>query len=1132
MPNGDREPGVRDIPYKGLEPFTENDAELLFGRNEERDRLVYGLQSSRLTILYGARQVGKTSLLRAGVTTQLRQKSTKRLDSIPPESAVVVFDDWSSPEVIEKLSIAIDEELERIGVARTKLPDFGALSFIECCKSWANCLGQDGGELFLLLDQFDDYLSLHPHANTGPGNFDFEFSRVVSTRGLAINFLIAIRDDLLASLDRYRSTIATLYNNLIRLEALTKKQAKEAIQNPVYGGYNPKHQNNKIGIEAELVRAVLNSVNLDCGKDYPGFSGSQCESSQRFDAGGLQLAMKAVWELETSRGSQTLKHETFDKELGGMLGITARYVDERFRTLTPRERHLSARIFDHLVTPGGMGLAYQLSDLAKRAGVTEAELRKLTEKLKDEKMLIAAASGKSPGSVRYEIAHRVLTPAVIDRAQNYFEEKSREENRLESEIKRSLQLFSERSQVDALETIIDAGEAWSAGAMSLLVCEELQVNLRNALQTILDNLSQKGQLGGYRGAVSSVAYSRDGNVIVTGAENGSLWRWDIRSPGQGPLIYKNKHKTWIWALRTSIDGKWVASGSDDGTVALWELDDQGLKYCRSISFVADTGASPLVRGLSFSADGALLAIATTDGKVRLWHLDQGKILHDFRASDRTALRCVEFGPDSLTLATGADDGAIRLWDLKGNPLSRDGSGFRHDSAVWGIRFHPNGQSLASCSEDHSIKLWNLEGREKQTLVGHTCWVLDLRFNSDGSLLASASEDGTARLWDQEGNQVAIYVHGAPVNGVCFSPDDLTLATAAADCKVRLWNGGHNRSPRSPKQYRHPSKAILLDVSFSSDGKSVATGATDSEVQIWNEDGHVNRRLAGHDSWIMCVVFHPSDPSSLATGSIDGTARLWNIFDGTSKQFAPGDGPVWSVAFSPDGNSLATGSGGGLISRWDLRDAKGAPMVRFPSDRGSVWSIRFSPDGKWITAGCQDGSIQIRDLVGTDVMQLTGVHEGQILSLSFTPDGRFLASGSSEGRICVWDLEKQAAKWFRDLDAPIWSVGFSPNGEILASGSVDRSVCLWNLAGEKLGGYPAEGPIRGLGFSRDGKWLAGSCSDGTLRFWPTSNEDFESLLARAKDEWEKVSPLVWRETPGSTVTAVRGSIFLPPRKGKP
>jgi predicted AAA+ superfamily ATPase len=85
---------VRPVLYKGLEPYTEEDADLLFGRDGERDRLIYSLQSSRLTILYGARQVGKTSVLRAAVTNQLRQKSKKRADSAAPESAVVVFKEW------------------------------------------------------------------------------------------------------------------------------------------------------------------------------------------------------------------------------------------------------------------------------------------------------------------------------------------------------------------------------------------------------------------------------------------------------------------------------------------------------------------------------------------------------------------------------------------------------------------------------------------------------------------------------------------------------------------------------------------------------------------------------------------------------------------------------------------------------------------------------------------------------------------------------------------------------------------------------------------------------------------------------------------------------------------------------
>jgi WD40 repeat protein len=1093
-----RELESNQAPYKGLEPFTEDDAKLFFGRNEERDRLIYSLQSSRLTVLYGARQVGKTSLLRAGVINHLRRRSA----STPRESVVVMFEDWSDEHLTKKISNKINEELERIGIE--KRPDPENKSFGDCCQEWAECVGN----LFVVLDHFEDYLGCHPRIECEPDSFDFEFSNAISTRGLAINFLVAIRDDLLAGLDRYRRAMGNLYSNLVRLEPLAKDQAQEAILHPVYNAYNPQHEGVKVGIEAELVRAVLKSVSLDGSRDQQATSEPDALVGAYFDAGGLQLAMKAVWEWETQNGSQTLRHATFDKELSGLLGIAARYVEERFSALTPRERHLAARILDHLVTPGGMGVAYQLSDLAKRVGVTETELKRVTEKLENEGMVIGAASGKRLASVCYEMAHRVLTPAVLDSVQNYFAEKGREEKRLALEIEKSSRLFSESSQLDALKTIIAVGDAWLAESQSLLVGDELRDDLRNALQKTLDDLCQKGQLGGYKGAVSSIAYSGNGSVIVTGAEDGSVRLWNIRFPGHPSLVHKDKHKTWIWALRTSIDGKWAATGSDDGTVGLWTVSDQDLEYRRSISFADHAGASPLVRGLSFSAQGSLLAIATTDGRVRLWHLDEEKVVHEFTASQH-AVRCVEFGPDGLRLATGADDGSIGLWDLQGNPLngsrSSQGSGFRHDSAVWGIRFHPDGERLASCSEDHSIKLWNLKGHEEQTLIGHTCWVLGIRFNSDGSLLASASEDGTARIWDDRGNQVAVFVHGAPVNGVCFSPDDSTLATAAADCKVRLWNVGQNRGPRSPRQFRHPRKAILLDVSFSSDGESVATGATDSEVQIWDKKGHLKRRLTGHNSWIMSVVFHPFVPSSLATGCIDGTARVWNIVDGTSVRFAPADGPVWTVAFSPDGHFLATGSGGGKICRWDLRNPADAPVC-FSSDRGSVWSLRFSPDGKWIAAGHQDGSIQIRDFAGNDVMLLTGVHEGQVLSVGFSPDGNFLASSSSEGRICVWDLVKQEAKWFHDLDAPIWSVCFSPDGQILASGSVDRSVCLWNQAGEKLRGYSAEGPIRGLSFSRDGKWLAGSCSDGTVRLWLTYNEDFPSLLARAKGEWENVRPL--------------------------
>jgi WD40 repeat protein len=1116
MFNQNCRPDMTPSLYKGLESYTEHDGALLFGRNEERDRLVYSLQSSRLTVLYGARQIGKSSLLRAGVVHQLRQNADRRAGlGNHPALAVVVFDEWSGGDTIGRLSSAINHEFERLGVPPGNALDLG--NFVERCKYWTSCLGVDGGELFLVLDHFDHHLMMSPCCETEPGAFDVELSKVLSTRGLAVNILIAIRDELLAYLDRYRTTVPGLYSNLFRLEPLTLRQAREAIQNPVYVSYNEAHVDDKIGIEAELIRAVLDSTAMQRGVERP----DGPAPDERFDTGGLQLAMQAVWDREMSEGSRTLRNATF-ATLGGVRGIAADYVNKRFGAFEPREQYLSAKVFDHLLTPGGVGVAYQLSDLAKRMGdVTTDELTALIRKLREERMVVTSVSGETMGLLYYETAHRVLTPAMLERVQSYHLEKNKREKDILSAIEISLHSFFETSQVDGLNKIIETSEQWSEGVRNLLVDGQLQSDIRGALAKMVHNLTQKGQLAGYKGAVSSVCYSRDGKFIVTGTEAGSLKIWDVRSPGHIESSTEQNHKTWIWGLSASADGKWIATGSDDGTVGVWAVTDTGVRFCRPIPFAPDAAAPPLVRGVSFSPDGSLLAIAATDGRVRLWHLYEERIWRDFAASP-CAVRCVAFAPDGRTLATGADDGMVGLWNTDGDSLVPDDqrSRFRHDSAVWGVRFQPMGERLASCSEDHRIKVWNMTTKnEEQTLIGHCCWVLDIDYNADGTLLASASEDGTARIWDQAGNEVAALVHGAPVNGVSFSPDGLTVVTAAADCKVRLWNVQQNRNRRSPKRFRHPKKAILLDVSFSSDGTRVATGGTDSQAQIWNqEDGQIVRTLAGHRSWIMCVEFHPSVATLLATGSIDGTARVWNILDGSNTTITPNDGPVWSIAFSRDGRFLATGTAGGKACVWDLLDRQDTPATAFSSDQGSIWSIGFTPDGKWIAAGCQDGSIQIRDLTGRDVMQLRGVHAGQVLSLSFSPDAKYLASASSEGRICVWDICKKEKMSVRDLDAPIWSVVFNRTGEMLASGSVNRSVCLWTPALERLGVYSAEGPIRGLGFSRTGQWLAGACSDGTVRLWPIGDDDFGSLLERAKSERDKMLPFVWPQAAASVASA--------------
>jgi hypothetical protein len=284
--------------------------------------------------------------------------------------------------------------------------------------------------------------------------------------------------------------------------------------------YNRKYPDKEIWIEPRLVSAVLDSVNLGSGQGS--FKGSERVQGQLFDAGGLQLAMKAVSEQEIGSGSEVFKHDTYEA-LGELFAITTQYVNASFDDLSERERHLSVRIFDYLTTPGGLGVERGLSDLAERVGVTKEEIEILTEKLRAGKLIVRSLAGKSIGRLRYEVAHAVLEPAMRNKVQDHFAQRVREERELRAQIERALQLFDQTSQLDALNTIISASQRWSGGVSSLKVGKDLEGDLRKALDRIVNNLRQTGQLQGYTGAVSSVTYCGDKSLIATGVEDGSVW---------------------------------------------------------------------------------------------------------------------------------------------------------------------------------------------------------------------------------------------------------------------------------------------------------------------------------------------------------------------------------------------------------------------------------------------------------------------------------------------------------------------------------------------------------------------------------------------------------------------------------
>ena len=244
-----------------------------------------------------------------------------------------------------------------------------------------------------------------------------------------------------------------------------------------------------------------------------------------------------------------------------------------------------------------------------------------------------------------------------------------------------------------------------------------------------------------------------------------------------------------------------------------------------------------------------------------------------------------------------------------------------------------------------------------------------------------------------------------------------------------------------------------------------------------------RTLTGHTSTVSSVAFSP-DGQTVASGSWDGTIKLWNLATGEEVRTLTGHTHrVWSVAFSPDSQTLASGSFDNTIKLWNL--ATGKEVRTLTGHTSYVYSVAFSPDGQTLLSGSDDKTIKLWNVTsGKEVRTLTG-HTNSVRSVAFSPDGQTLLSGSDDKTIKLWNLAtgKEVHTLTGHINS-VWSVAFSPDGQTVASGSGDGTIQLWNLAtGEEvhtLTGHTDS--VRSVAYSPDSQTLASGSWDNTIKIW--------------------------------------------------
>nr|WP_235935239.1 WD40 repeat domain-containing protein [Candidatus Laterigemmans baculatus] len=508
-----------------------------------------------------------------------------------------------------------------------------------------------------------------------------------------------------------------------------------------------------------------------------------------------------------------------------------------------------------------------------------------------------------------------------------------------------------------------------------------------------------------QGQASEVAFTRDGRGLISCGPEPVVRLWDAsdgRPRGElksdAPPIPNRRQA--IHALAVSSDGQLMASagGPDGNTLMIWNLPAQSDKHLLR-------GHQERLTSVAFSPDDRFVATGSIDKTVRVWDLSskrtprKGLRREVFVGEHLDSVRSVAFSPDGRWLATGDWNGAIRLWDLEtlGIAALKEKSPIRsarptriwqaHAGRVYALEFAPQEPRLLSAGRDGKVHLWNLDSQPQrilptppgQQVSGGGAFTPDSRY-------FVRAQFGSLAFWNphSENLETVVDVHDQSRESVAISPGNSCLYFGNGPGTVEVWDLRNRKFVT--RWHVDGCETSIEPQAVSPDDSTLAATDWVSDV-LWLFDTATGKATAIPAAQCHDAVFLRNG-TEVAVDSLDDVL-IWNVADQREVARLRGHhSTIEALAVSPDGQRLASCSQDRLVKIWDLQT--NCELHLLSSHRDEVTAVTFSPDGRSVVSGDRSGTVLVWDVEsGRLVCELENL-AAEISQLEFSPDGTMLA----------------------------------------------------------------------------------------------------------------------------------------------